>query len=491
MHEEMLTYGLKKGTKDVLLHIDSVPNGSKCGCVCPNCKADLVAKNGGDETLPGHKTHHFAHANGSEECGKGRMTALHIMAQNILKERKTILLPPYKTNYVNEEAQTKIFKEVLLEEFCKVEDIALRPDCNCISKNPEAPTLWVEIYCRHKVDDLKRTEIIHRKQYCIEVDFSDLLNEVYTIKDVIKRLESDSSHKEWICCPVWDDENKRIINQAQEERERELRQAKEEKEHYEYIRQLANEWYDQPNQMIADEITKEIKRDPYTDIDAHKQGMYECLIPSSAWASEYIKFPRNIYGLQVFNCLIHYYYQKIRLDDRSHKRWKVLDTPMWTLIKKQGERNAEEKILLEFMIVLWALNLLNNHRRYSDHDSELAKIFSYKYNVRKGLIDIMSRGGDRSLFLEKKVREKIRQEYSGKEDGETIMQVFEVCFPTKLYKDTILNSQSTHNPQPLISPESERGPQYSMSIQEAVAAVNKAFEEQEKERKRKVEDLEE
>ena len=493
----MLTYGLRKGTERDLVFIKDAEKGLKCGCVCPCCNQPLEARKGKV------RKPHFSHAPGYEDCKGGRMTAIHLMAQNVLAREKKVMLPAFDKKYSKHEAELHIFDRIALEVICKNEDSTRRPDCVGYKEGSDQ-TLWIEVFCTNELKPDRIEDIKKRRQYCVEIDFSDLLeidnknedNSPSKLEDEVRyRLIEDSSHSKWICCPVWEAENERgwqnAAKKEQEERERELRQAKEEKEHYEYIRQLANEWYDQPNKMIADEITKEIKRDPYTDIDAHKQGMYECLIPSSAWASEYIKFPRNIYGLQVFNCLIHYYYQKIRLDDRSHKRWKVLDTPMWTLINKQGERNAEEKILLEFMIVLWALNLLNNHRRYSDHDSELAKIFSYKYNVRKGLIDIMSRGGDRSLFLEKEVREKIRQEYSGKEDGETIMQVFEVCFPIKLYKDTILNSQSTHNPQPLISPESERGPQYSMSIQEAVAAVNKAFEEQEKERKRKVEDLEE
>ena len=488
MHGEMLTYGLRNGTERDLVFIEDAENGKNCGCVCPCCGHDLVAKNGGSK-----KESHFAHASGAE-CGGARMTALHMLAQQVLEREKKVMLPAYDKKYSKHNAQPRTFDRIELEEVCKNEDSTRRPDCVGY-KDGSDQTLWIEIYCRHKLDDDKIEDIRNRRQYCIEIDFSDLLEAENNAEEIIpKRLENDvyhrliedSSHSKWICCPVWDNENERGWQNAAKKEQEELRQAKKEKEHYEYIRQLANEWYDNPNQMIADEIIKEIKRDPYTDIDAHEQGMYECLIPWSAWASEYTKFPRNIYGLQVFNCLIHYYYQKIRLDDKSHKRWKVLDTPMWTLINKQGERNAEEKVLLEFMIVLWALNLLNNHRRYSDHDSELAKIFSYKYNVRKGLINIMSRGGDRSLFLEKEVREKIRQEYSGKEDGETITQVFEVCFPIKTRKELV---HKEHNnlvkPKEVVNLdpygfEKEWGRIHGISLKEACELTNKAFEEQDK-----------
>ena len=222
MHGEMLTYGLKRGTKDVLMHIDSVPNGKSCDCECPHCHRPLIARNRGKK-----KEHHFAHASGAD-CGKGRMTALHIMAQNILKREKKVMLPEYRGKYVQKEAQIKFFKDVRLEEFCKVEDVGLRPDCNCIPENPEAPTLWVEIYCRHKVDDTKKKEIKDRNQYCVEVDFRDLLDEEYTEDDVIRRLEKESGHKEWICCPVWDDLERQEIIKA-EERSRELVRQKQER----------------------------------------------------------------------------------------------------------------------------------------------------------------------------------------------------------------------------------------------------------------------
>ena len=48
MHEEMLTYGLKENTTNVLLHIDNelVLKGKQCGCICPNCRRPLIARRG-------------------------------------------------------------------------------------------------------------------------------------------------------------------------------------------------------------------------------------------------------------------------------------------------------------------------------------------------------------------------------------------------------------------------------------------------------------
>ena len=490
MHKEMLTYGLKEGTANELLFIDDAPNGKECGCVCPNCKHKLVAKNGG-KGGPRSKTHHFAHTNGSEECGKGKMTALHILAQKILEERKTILLPEYNTQFVHEKAQLKTFDSVTLEEFCKVEDVILRPDCVC-TKEESSESLWVEIYCRHKVDYDKRDEIKTRQKYCVEIDFRDLFLTDYKESDIIARLETDSLHKEWICCPAWDkkEEKERLKAQIEweeqqrieaEERQKELEQIKAEREHDEYLEQLANEWRSNPNQNIVNTIIQEIKQAPYDFID---KSMYLHLVPWQAWLSEFTRFPRNDKGRQVFYSLIRYYYNKIKLDDRRHTRWKALDTPMWGLIN-QKERTDEESVLLEYMIVLWAVNLLNNHKKYSDYNSELAKVFSKKANVRKGLMDIMLQGGDRSRFLEEDVRKKIQQEFGGREDGETIVHIFEICFPTNRKKDIKpTHSTAINKNAPQLYGHDKTFAEHHITVAEAWNELNKSFKEQENQRKK-------
>lgn len=40
--EPYLTYAISP--KGKLVHVDSVPNGLLCGCTCPKCNSELVAK---------------------------------------------------------------------------------------------------------------------------------------------------------------------------------------------------------------------------------------------------------------------------------------------------------------------------------------------------------------------------------------------------------------------------------------------------------------
>ena len=81
MAEPKLTYG--KNQEGRLVHIEDVPSGLECNCVCPECGAKLIARKGKKNQK------HFAHDNGAD-CIGGRMTALHMLAQQIIQEEKKI-----------------------------------------------------------------------------------------------------------------------------------------------------------------------------------------------------------------------------------------------------------------------------------------------------------------------------------------------------------------------------------------------------------------
>jgi len=73
---EPLLFALDSDGK--IVHIDSVANGSGCGCICPSCKQPLVARNGGTKLI-----HHFAHRAGS--CKWAAETAVMLLAHGIIQ----------------------------------------------------------------------------------------------------------------------------------------------------------------------------------------------------------------------------------------------------------------------------------------------------------------------------------------------------------------------------------------------------------------------
>lgn len=227
-----LRYALLKSTSHESCFVDDVPNGLKCNCICPHCRKDLIAKNN-----PNNKREsHFAHTSGAD-CPGARMSSLHMLAQNILAETKQVMLPEYKGKYYHHDAELKTFDRITKEEICRHEDSTRRPDCIGYNESTGA-SIWIEIYCRHKIDETKKAEIRKQQQYCIEIDFSDLLNTDFSEEDVRNRL-LDVSHREWICCPVWDkeEESKRTEVEAEMQAEEEYRKRVEE----EYRKMAAEE----------------------------------------------------------------------------------------------------------------------------------------------------------------------------------------------------------------------------------------------------------
>ncbi len=134
-------------------YIDEVPNGINCGCICAECKGELIARNNGKV-----KVHHFAHANGSNsiECSQ---TALHRLAKKIIMENKVI--PAFfngRLEFVNVSS---------VEEEKKLDDII--PDL--YAENNGKP-IAIEIFVSHQVDDVKFEKIRNHKLTTFEIDLS-------------------------------------------------------------------------------------------------------------------------------------------------------------------------------------------------------------------------------------------------------------------------------------------------------------------------------
>ena len=133
---ERLKYAVDESS-NLLVSVDAVANGLHCNCICPHCKQKLIAKNGGLK-----RDHHFAHYSGIE-CKGARMTALHMLAQQIIEKQKTIMLHDYQGEYFQKRTDIIHFDVVELEEFVE----GLRPDCIGIKKGKDGKEhrLWIEI----------------------------------------------------------------------------------------------------------------------------------------------------------------------------------------------------------------------------------------------------------------------------------------------------------------------------------------------------------
>ncbi len=179
--KKYLTWALNQ--EGDLVHVDKVPNGNECGCVCPHCKSALCAKNGGD----GEKmVHHFAHVSGAD-CVGAVESALHKMVKDVLLETKCVYLPNRLDGRLGSQLR---FDRVEVEFYDK--DTRLRPDC--IGYYDEK-CLWVEFKRTHAVDTKKRGKIISAHIDCIEIDLNECSLDPIAVKNFIT---NSAENRKWI-----------------------------------------------------------------------------------------------------------------------------------------------------------------------------------------------------------------------------------------------------------------------------------------------------
>ena len=166
-----------------LVHVDTVPNGNECGCICPHCKSSLCAKNGSDNDK---KIHHFAHLSGAD-CQGAVESALHLLAKEILLETKCVYLPQ---RYDGRKEELIRFERVETEFYDK--ETQLRPDCIGYYNDK---CLWVEFKRTHAVDTKKRGKIISAHIDCIEIDLNGCPLDPIAVKEFIT---NSVENRKWI-----------------------------------------------------------------------------------------------------------------------------------------------------------------------------------------------------------------------------------------------------------------------------------------------------
>ena len=158
-----LIYALKGGN---IVSIADVPSGKKCGCVCPACGDELIARKGQK------RMHHFAHRS-NEDCEYGYESSLHLAAKDILSRAKKMVIPPV---YVEFPQSSKSKQLLYLEKKISFDHVELEkrfddiiPDIVVYSGDKY---FFIEIYVTHPIDDEKLKKLKGKKISTIEIDLS-------------------------------------------------------------------------------------------------------------------------------------------------------------------------------------------------------------------------------------------------------------------------------------------------------------------------------
>ncbi len=362
-HHRHLLIAIDKKTKR-LVEIGSVARGLECGCICPLCKQTLVARKGEDR-IP-----HFAHYNG-DSCEGARMTALHMLAQQIIEEEQEIMLPSYNGKYYQEVGKRIIFDNVVLEKTFEIQEKTFRPDCIGIKYdgNNQEHYLWIEIRVTHEVDTTKQAAIKEANISCIEIDLSDMLQTDYTKENVKKRLLELTQNKTWLNTPIYDKRNEinRIKHeQEQAERKRIQEQKKKEKEKAcAALKEKVNRWRIDGNIETTKYLIEALIHFPFEERESYsgillKNDIFDILVPNNYFFLFVDKLPRNNDGLNLFYTLLHFYWYRVNTIDGIQLRNKLRS--LFTV----------DKIYLEELISLKIIHTLSNKSRYS-----------YDYNAKE------------------------------------------------------------------------------------------------------------
>lgn len=186
-------FGLREGK---LWFVADVPLGLECGCTCPECGEQLVARNRDFEGR--QRVRHFRHA-GTSSCPGGVETALHRMAKEVLGSAESVLLPRWASGDVVIEPEALSVVDARLE--VSLLKGATRPDVliHGLAADVEFDSLCVEVRVHHAVDDAKRELLAMHGMDVMEIDLSDLDDE--TLADPVafrRELLENAGNRTWI-----------------------------------------------------------------------------------------------------------------------------------------------------------------------------------------------------------------------------------------------------------------------------------------------------
>ena len=367
MAELKLTYG--KDSNGRLVHVDDVLSGLACDCTCPGCGASLIARKGKKNQ------HHFAHANGAD-CSGARMTALHMLAQQIIQEKKKIRKPWFK-DYCEDPSKEIYFESVLLEQRFKTTEINRRPDCVGIIKNGDKQyEVWIEIKVTHEVDEEKLNNIKHLGAICMEINLSGLLDTDYTIETIREALFNNIGNKKWINYPQLFKKNANAkAEKERKEAEKNQKQLDELARERTKLEEIIHPWLKFGTRENANKIIQLIKNDPYNKQN-NSVTIRELLIPNNDFISWIKRSPKNLDGLELFYVVAKFYskqiaYLEVKDIDNELKKYRLKDSI-----------DEIEQIELEELVSLRVICRMRRiYDRYIDFSLDNIKEWYKKYST--------------------------------------------------------------------------------------------------------------
>ncbi len=163
-----------------LVHVDSVPNGLACKCVCPYCHEQLLARHGDINE------HGFAHHSENRRANLKicYMVTLYKLAEQIIQTKKQIHVPSYYGIF--KETDIK-FIDVQID--CRFEREDKQPDV--IATTEDNSKYLIEFIFDYKVQH--KQPIDYKNLTCLEINLNN-----QTLETLDEFLLSSNTDKRWV-----------------------------------------------------------------------------------------------------------------------------------------------------------------------------------------------------------------------------------------------------------------------------------------------------
>ncbi|MEQ1961675.1 hypothetical protein ABLB69_00490 [Xenorhabdus khoisanae] len=172
---------------NTIVHVDSVPNGKRCNCVCKHCGDPLIAKNNGKIV-----THHFSHTT-KEESRDCQMTQLHIAMQLHFSSLSEITLP---TNEITIDETDIVVPGLTTEVKESALEYRIGPYLTDVYLATDTGDVAIEVCVTHKCDEDKERYYIDQQIDSIEYYFP--LAEGNSISEWISLVKNNLVEYKWI-----------------------------------------------------------------------------------------------------------------------------------------------------------------------------------------------------------------------------------------------------------------------------------------------------
>jgi len=163
-----------------MVHVDRVPRGLQCGCICPNCHEPLLARHGDKNE------HGFAHHSDTRGANLNicYMVILYKLAEQIIQTRKRIHAPSYYGIFPESDID---FVDVKVD--CSYERNDKQPDV--IATTVDGTQYLIEFTFDYKVQH--KQAIDYKSLNCLEIDLSK-----QSLETVERFLLEGNADRKWL-----------------------------------------------------------------------------------------------------------------------------------------------------------------------------------------------------------------------------------------------------------------------------------------------------